>query len=840
MATWLSGISKQHRIIRHNVFIWFGLFMLAFVVIILRMFEMQVIHRHFYRDMADALHTRTIALHAERGQILDRNSAVLALDKVRQTLFADPSLVQYPEFVATQLAPILQMSREDLLVKLNAHPAYVELQADVSAQRAEAIRAAYFPAVQVRPNGLRFHIGVDALLLPHSTGVAEDLATALDIPVRQLNAELGDLSQSDSDSTPPNAVSNDVRWLKGTFAESRKSAVEALHFTGIRFTQAETNYQVGVNPQVYLQKSPPASPENVAIRLAPLLAKKPAEVKRLLLYIPRFVILKRDLSEVEVNAVAQLQGSMFVTEPGKVYAAPSDQSEAATQVDKTVKRLVSLMNEKGKAITITPDAIRDHLALGAAPGILGVRLGKDGKPLPAILNNIYAYPIPGVMYGIPGISFMQEPERYYPYKSLASPMLGWVGDVRVHPHGSFGLEAKEDGQLTGIDGSEVHEVDGHLNNRLIPEFTHRIDPISGHDLMTTLDLTIQQAAEDELAIAVAAAKAKRGECLVEDIHTGELLAMATYPGWDANAPGKSAIPLVNPVSSNFYEPGSTYKVLTVMAALEEGVIKDGQTVTVCHGSMQIGKRTIGEHNRTAHGAVDCGRLLEQSCNIGAATLAFKLGPERFMSWCEKAGFGHKTGIELAHESSGALNKKNMHARITLANMGFGQSIAVTPLQMIAMYSAVANGGEWLQPHLIKSIQAPDGITWQTPPTPPHHPLCSAATAALIRGYLERVVLSGTGKKGQIVSYRAGGKTGTAQKAGKHGYDPGKYVGSFIGIAPIENPQLAIIVLIDEPTTTHYGAEVAAPAFSAIARRSLQYLNVPPSAPLPGASATQHH
>jgi cell division protein FtsI/penicillin-binding protein 2 len=288
---------------------------------------------------------------------------------------------------------------------------------------------------------------------------------------------------------------------------------------------------------------------------------------------------------------------------------------------------------------------------------------------------------------------------------------------------------------------------------------------------------------------------------------------------------------VNSVASNFYEPGSTFKVLTVMAALEEGVCRDGQIITDCRGSMAIGNRTISEHGHEAHGPVDCGRLLEQSCNVGAAVLALKLGPERFQAWCEKAGFGRKTGIELANESPGSLNKKNIHARITLANQGFGQSIAVTPLQMIALYGAVANGGEWIQPHLIKSIQAPDGITWKDTPPAPSCQICSAGTAALLRGYLERVVLYGTGKKGQIESYRAGGKTGTAQKAGVHGYAAGKYVGSFIGIVPIDAPRLAIIVLIDEPTTTHYGADVAAPAFGAIARRSLQYLNVPPSAPL---------
>jgi cell division protein FtsI/penicillin-binding protein 2 len=267
-----------------------------------------------------------------------------------------------------------------------------------------------------------------------------------------------------------------------------------------------------------------------------------------------------------------------------------------------------------------------------------------------------------------------------------------------------------------------------------------------------------------------------------------------------------------------------------MAALEEGVIKDGQIVTDCRGPLTIGHNTIHE-SHGYHGEVDCGALLEKSCNEGAAVLAMRLGADRFLPWCEKLGFGQKTGIELANESPGSLNKKNAKAKITLANMGFGQSLAVTPVQMAALYSAAANGGVWVQPHLIKSQQNPDG-SW-TATKVPRRRVCTPETAALLRKYLERVVSgkSGTGKAAAIAGYRIGGKTGTAEKAGLHGYREGKYIGSFIGVMPLEKPRLTIITVIDEPKLSHYGAVVACPAERAVALRALEYLNIPPTLPV---------
>ncbi|HEY3376587.1 MAG TPA: penicillin-binding protein 2, partial [Armatimonadota bacterium] len=498
-------------------------------------------------------------------------------------------------------------------------------------------------------------------------------------------------------------------------------------------------------------------------------------------------------------------------------------------VDEAVARLDDMLNDKKGPALVSKEQIRARLLPGGAPGELAVKMSK-GQPDFIISRRLFAKPIAGVMYGLPGVGLTQEPRRHYPYGAMASATLGWVGDVRVHPSGVFGLELSEEKLLRGVDGREVKEIDAR--RRTIPERSTRTEPQDGLDLMLTIDLNIQQAAEEELAKAVQSSHALQGQCIVMDPKTGEILAIATYPTWDANAPGKSPVPLLNPAISNFYEPGSTFKIVPVIGALEEKLVRDGQQVTYCSGTMPIGRRAIHEAHH-AHGAVDCGRLLEQSCNLGAATLALKLGPTKFLHWCEALGYGAKTGIELENESPGSLNRRNIEAKITLANMGFGQSLAVTPLQMVAAYSAVANGGEWIQPHLIKSRQNTDRTTW-TAFTAPRRRVCAPETAALLRKYLERVVAQGTGTAAAVSGYRVGGKTGTAQKPP---YYARKYIGSFIGVMPMDNPRLAIIAVIDEPKTSIYGGVVAGPVVAGVGQRALQYLSIPPTLPVKAAKKT---
>lgn len=824
MATWLSGISKQHRIIRKNVFLWYGCFLGIFLLILLRLFWLQGIEGRYYRQIADRYHTRVVELRAKRGQLLDRNMTVLALDDQRQSLFVDPSLVQYPDFIAQQLAPVLQVPENELLAKLTQQDPYVDIKTDLTSGVANSVRQLNLPGVIVRSAGERFRIGLDLQKIPLSAGIAEELADALGVPAKDVKSQLGELTPTPADENGKPDRPEGQRWLNGSFPTANKDAAIALHFPGLLYEKVDDNFSVGVDPREYLGKKSNISAEDAAASLAPAIGMDQSTVERLLQYRPRFVMLKTDLSEDMLTEVHKLQGSMFVVKPGLLSDAGKTKDGEGV-LSEAVGRICDMLNGKKGPQLVTEAQVRDRLATGAAPGLLATKLDK-GQPDIMIQRRLFAKPVNGVIYGLPGVGLMQEPRRHYLYGTLASATLGWVGDVRVHPSGAFGLELSEEKQLRGIDGKEIKEIDAR--RRTIPERSERTEPINGHDVVLTMDLTIQQAAEEELAKAVQSARALQGECIVMDPNTGEILAMATYPSWDANKPGESPIPLVNPAISNFYEPGSTFKVVPVISSLEEKLIRDGEKVTYCSGAMSIGRNVIHEsHN--AHGAVDCGRLLEQSCNIGAAFLALKLGPERFLNWCEKFGFGKQTGIELANESPGSLNRKNVDAKITLANMGFGQSLAVTPIQMATTYSVIANGGKWIQPHLVKSLQQPDG-SWKNVKVPERQ-VCSPETAALLRKYLQQVVDKGTGKAAAIPGYRVGGKTGTAQKPGIHGYSSGKYIGSFIGVMPIEKPRFVVIAVIDEPKGSIYGGVVAGPVVREVGRRALQYMNVPPSLPL---------
>jgi len=338
----------------------------------------------------------------------------------------------------------------------------------------------------------------------------------------------------------------------------------------------------------------------------------------------------------------------------------------------------------------------------------------------------------------------------------------------------------------------------------------------------TINPAIQQKAEQELTRSIEATHALGGQCLVMNPTTGELLAYVLLPKGNL-AHKQPALPI--DVDCGYFEPGGTFDIMPVVAALEEGVARDGQTITNCTSAMSVGNHVIHEAHH-AHGKVDLQRILTESCNIGCATLALKLGPVRFRTWCEKMGFGKRTGLEISHECPGTLNFRNMHSRITLANMGFGQSLAVTPQQLLATYAVVANGGEWVQPRLLKATVKNDATA---PAATARRRVCSEKTAALLRSYLEDVVKHGTGKQAAIPGYRIAGKTGTSQKAFSGGYRAGAMIATFAGIMPVDQPRLVILVIVDEPHSSYYGGVVAAPVAREVGRFALKQMGITPVA-----------
>ena len=438
-----------------------------------------------------------------------------------------------------------------------------------------------------------------------------------------------------------------------------------------------------------------------------------------------------------------------------------------------------------------------------------------------------------------GISLVERAERSYPSRNEAVHVTGFlVPDAKGNPVGMSGLERSLDDVLDGTDGHFRAEVDAR--GRVIPATEVERIPVShGVDARLTLDSTVQHIAETELSKCTDKHKPLGATAIVLDPKTGDVLAMVSYPDFDPiSRKGLKQNPeaLMNRAIS-LYEPGSTLKVVTVAAALEEKLVTPS-TILNCSGTFQIGRRSVkcATHGGSrAHGPVSMKRLVEDSCNVASAQLGIKLGMERLNDHLTRFGLLEQSGIGLPYEMRGRLGfgaDALAGGNTKAARVAFGQAVMVTPLGLAAAYGAIANGGELHRPRLIQDYLDSSGrILRQEKPASPRRAV-SAETAALVRSYMEAVVTDGTGKVAKVPGYTVGGKTGTAQKVvkGHKGYAGGKYVASFIGFLPARNPQAVIAVVVDEPKGAYYGAQVAAPVFQRIAQRLMWYWKVPPDDP----------
>lgn len=498
------------------------------------------------------------------------------------------------------------------------------------------------------------------------------------------------------------------------------------------------------------------------------------------------------------------------------------------------------LNLKLYAVAADPGLIDDPTAtagnlaalLRTSPTDLEARLrGKPGSRYVLLCDSVDEQVAEAIrQLGHPGIIVSTEWKRVYPHGDLAGAVLGFVGADR---HGLSGIEAALNVPLTGDQGERLVVLDGRLprSRRQIPGRTVvSKEMVPGSSITLTIDQEIQAIAEEELAAAVESANAAGGCAVVMDPRSGQVLALATQPGFDPNEyQSYDPTTWVNQAVSSPNEPGSTFKAVTACIAIEEGVMANGE-IHQCTGTRPIGRRSIScaLHGGTrAHGPVDLDKMVVVSCNTGMSTVALALGEERLYRGAKRLGFGEKTGIELAGESSGILPRPGNWSQARVANVGFGQGISVTPVQLLSAYCIVANGGSRVHPRLVQSIVHPDGTIEQCRP-PAAEKVLSPETCARVAKDLERVVEEGTGKTARLRGWRAAGKTGTAQKpTPEMGFRSGKYLGSFIGFAPSREPRLAVLVSIDEPKGVHYGGVVAAPAFRNICERSLSYLRVPP-------------
>lgn len=441
---------------------------------------------------------------------------------------------------------------------------------------------------------------------------------------------------------------------------------------------------------------------------------------------------------------------------------------------------------------------------------------------------------------IPGVVVDEDVKRIYPYSSLAAQVIGFVGKDN---QGIIGLEAKYDEYLEGESGKILTLTDS--KGVEIGEYQERIEPVNGGSLVTTIDVVIQQYAEQTLAKAVEAKKAKSGMIIVINPQNGEVYAMANYPYFDLNTPfeinneelaaswdgftAEQQNDYLNKMWRNTaindtYEPGSTFKIVTSSAGLEEGKVKVTDTF-VCNGYYTAGDRMIKcwRYPRT-HGLQTFIEGVQNSCNPVFMAVAERLGPETFYNYMIKFGFDKKTGIDLPGEAVGIMHKLENIGPVELATMSFGQSFQITPLQLLRAASCIVNGGYLVTPHFAREVIDEDGNVVATFESEKGEQVISTETSDTMRMILESVVSDGTGHKTYIPGYRIGGKTATSEKLPRKN---GKYIASFMAFAPADDPQIMALVLIDEPQGVYYGGTVAGPVMKELLSNILPYIGVEP-------------
>ena len=428
---------------------------------------------------------------------------------------------------------------------------------------------------------------------------------------------------------------------------------------------------------------------------------------------------------------------------------------------------------------------------------------------------------------LPGIGFAPESKRFYPNLETAAHVIGFTGR---DPNGLEGIELKYDTTILGNTGYMITERDALGRNIAVRNTVIKYSS-PGRNIVLTLDKTIQFIAEKELTKAVIASNAKSGMALVMEADTGKVLAMANYPTFNPNAYSRySLAQLRNRVVVDSFEPGSTFKIFTIAAALDAGLVKATDVYNCENGSYRIADRVI--HDDHPHSRLTVSEIIKYSSNIGAAKIGFKMGEEKLSGYLYNFGFGGRTGIDLPGESTG--NLKRHWYGIDLATISFGQGLSLSAIQLVSAVSAIANGGNLMKPYLVERIFDDSGKEVQKFEPQIVRRVISPETSQNVAKMMETVTRDGgTGTQAAVDGFRVAGKTGTAQKVDPvtRSYSPTKRIGSFVGFVPADKPKLTIAVIIDEPQGIKYGGVVAAPAFRGIAQNTLAYLKIQPNQPV---------
>jgi cell division protein FtsI (penicillin-binding protein 3) len=417
-----------------------------------------------------------------------------------------------------------------------------------------------------------------------------------------------------------------------------------------------------------------------------------------------------------------------------------------------------------------------------------------------------------------GLDFLRESSRSYPNSYMAAQVIGFAG---LDNTGLEGLEIYYDKYLKGEAGWAVFLRDAR--QKRLDLWAKMVVAKDGYDLVLTIDEAIQYIAEREIDKVFEKYHAKSASIIVADPHTGAILALANRPAFDLNAytrAGKDKIR--NRAICDLFEPGSVFKIVTAAAALEENKVKEEDRFFCENGTYRIARHTL--HDHTPHGWLTFRQVIEQSSNIGTVKTAQILGPELLYRYIKLFGFGSKLGIDLPGEISGMVKEPGLWSKTSIGAIPMGQEVGVTALQLVAAVSVIANGGQLMRPYVVQEVRDKYGETIKKITPIMIRKVISLDTANRVKRILGGVVEEGTGKLAKIPEFSAAGKTGTAQKLEPNGsYSHNKFVASFIGFAPIEDPLVAIVVTVDEPRPYYFGGVVAAPVFKKVAGDVIKYL-----------------
>jgi cell division protein FtsI (penicillin-binding protein 3) len=510
-----------------------------------------------------------------------------------------------------------------------------------------------------------------------------------------------------------------------------------------------------------------------------------------------------------------------------IYAVPMEMSEKEKEAD--ARALASIVHSDPADAQTTVQEIAKRLENGHGFAWVARRV------TPGLSARVRAL-------GLKGIYFQKEFQRFYPNSQVAAQVLGYVG---LDDNGLGGLEQKFDNPLHGTPGRVLTAVDARRH--VLGSIEHEPEP--GQSLQLTIDKDIQYIAESALDHAMDKTQSDNGTIVVQDVHTGQILALAIRPTFNPNDFRHTTAKLLKDHAvSDVYEPGSVFKLVTYSSAIDSNVAKPEDMIDCQGGQITLAGRVIhDDKSDRGMGVVTVATALAKSSDVAAVKLALRVGPDKFYQYIRDFGFGSRSGIELPGETRGLLRPTNKWNGSSIGSIAIGQEVGVTPVQLVSMVSTIANGGTYLPPRMLMSSPAAQASSSDQKPVTSQfaqpfraadelpnplpagaHRVISEMAAAQMRKMMEGVVLYGSGKPAQLNGYSTGGKTGTAQKIDPqtHTYSKTMHIASFAGIAPVNNPAIAVVVVMDNPKgALYYGTEVSAPVFKEVAQQILEYLRI---------------